>query len=560
MKLKLRGKLLSIIISLLFVFGIVITYIVYNGVIELVGNNKLTSDINLGYELLNTKFEGEWNIKNRKLYKGDILINDNYEVVDKIKEQTGSLATIFHNDTRVSTNVIKEDGARAVGTKVSDAVGKVVLKDGKVFIGEADVVGKKFITQYIPIKNKDNKIIGMFFVGVEKETVKSIAKPLIIKIILSICIAIILGSIISLVFVNKIINNIKKGVNTLKEVEKGNLTVYANIETNDEIKEIANATNNMVCNIKQLILEVKSAANTIANSSMSLVSTTEQTTSATNEVTRAIEEIAISAGHQAQDIEHGVNEIKELSKNIDLASIESDAMNLITVEASELNGKGLKAVNDLIKVNENYVESTTSVNELIIEMNRSTEKINVITETIGEISEQTNLLALNAAIEAARAGEAGRGFSVVADEIKKLAEQSSQATDEVRGLIEGIQKKSNTVVNALSMSNELFDKQNNSINDTKHIFNSISIKIKDLTETVEKLKAFNKNVIDKKDGIVNVMENISATSQQTSATTQEVSVSAEEQLAIIEEISVQTKNFEELSEKLNYTVEKFKIN
>jgi methyl-accepting chemotaxis protein len=116
---------------------------------------------------IDTKYPGHWNLVGDELYKGDKLINDDNELIDVISKQTESPATIFLRDTRITTS-IEENGKRAVGTKLSEEVAKVVLKEGKEFIGEADILGKSYITKYTPIKNNQGEIIGIWFVGVEK--------------------------------------------------------------------------------------------------------------------------------------------------------------------------------------------------------------------------------------------------------------------------------------------------------------------------------------------------------------------------------------------------------
>ncbi len=144
--------------------GIYATYSMSDKVMETAGQ-KLTSDLALGREVIDNYFPGDWQIKNGLLYKGDMLMEENYAVIDRIGELTGDTVTIFKHDTRVATNVI-QDGQRMINTKVSDEVGQIVLDEGKTFLGKAQVVGTWNECAYEPIKNKNGEIIGIWYVGV----------------------------------------------------------------------------------------------------------------------------------------------------------------------------------------------------------------------------------------------------------------------------------------------------------------------------------------------------------------------------------------------------------
>lgn len=127
------------------------------------GEYKAKSDLKLAYEYINEKIKGEWKEEGNELYKGNTLINKNYTLVDKIGELTGDTVTFFLSNKRVNTNVINENGERAINTLVCDEVKKEVLINGNIYTGEANVVGKKYQTAYMPIKDKNNNIIGIFY-------------------------------------------------------------------------------------------------------------------------------------------------------------------------------------------------------------------------------------------------------------------------------------------------------------------------------------------------------------------------------------------------------------
>lgn len=134
---------------------------------------KARTDLELGYQYINMKYPGNWREIDGKLYKGDLLINDNVTLINDIVYYTGGTATLFHHKKRVTTNVMTKDGKRAIGTFVSAKVAKKVLEKGDIYLGPANVVGHNYQTAYMPLKNSKKEIIGMWYVGVSEEYINN---------------------------------------------------------------------------------------------------------------------------------------------------------------------------------------------------------------------------------------------------------------------------------------------------------------------------------------------------------------------------------------------------
>lgn len=359
-------------------------------------------------------------------------------------------------------------------------------------------------------------------------------------------------------FIAKIISTPLNILNKVfSKAASGDLTAQANIKSSDEFGKIGENFNFMMSNINNLIKEVKSSSYIVLESSSSLADITDETSAATNEVAVAIEEIARTSNEQSSDTQEGAEKIEEFAYEIERVITATDNINNISVETNKLSDKGLQIIELLSKKSKNSSDSTQRVNEIVMEVDKSANEIGAITQTITQIAEQTNLLALNAAIEAARAGDSGKGFAVVAEEVRKLAEESSYAAKEIKLLIDGIQDKSKNAVNTMIEAKDIVISQNKATVDTENVFKEISDSIKVLMKDVKEIKNFTGDMAIKKDEIVHIMGNLSASAQQTSASTEEVSASTEEQLASIEQIASYAQDLKNLADNLEKSINKF---
>lgn len=377
-----------------------------------------------------------------------------------------------------------------------------------------------------------------------------------IIIISIVLLAIILGGAI-------FIKSIKAPVLELEEaffnVSNGDLKCRARISAKDEFGLLAEKFNVMIENISELVNESKKASENLLDSSMVLIEETSKSSIATNEVVQSVEQIAAITEENAKNTSVGTEKINQLSESIkSVADYINNAANMSNT-SKELSNKGIEIIKILREKSDKAKQASFEVNDMIISVDKSSHKINTIIQSINEISEQTNLLALNASIEAARAGEAGRGFAVVAEEIRKLAEETSSSTKEIKDIIIEIQSKSNLSVSSMNNSKVILEEQLESVDETEKVFLEISQDVNELTQQVHSVKKYNEKMLIKTDEIVDVIGNIEESSQQSSASTEEVLASSEEQLVSIAEMESRAKQLEELASKLQDSINRFKI-
>jgi methyl-accepting chemotaxis protein len=369
----------------------------------------------------------------------------------------------------------------------------------------------------------------------------------------------ILGAIIALIVSRSITSKIVTLNNTFEKAAEGDLTSEVNITSADEFGDLGNNFNAMIKRIGSLILNVKSSAEIISKTSGDVNKMALETSNAINEVAVTIDQVAHGASETAQDISCGVQELNNLAGKIDTIDSLTHEMLRISDESSKLSQDGLSVMSKLTDKTEKNIKSSKEAANVVSDMNNETAKITVITETINQIAAQTNLLALNAAIEAARAGESGRGFSVVADEIRKLAEQSTTATQQIHHLITSIQEKTKSAVKSMETSKEIVEEQSQAVSETQYIFDKILSSINGITDEIKLVQSAAGDTFKAKTEIIDRMQNISAVSEESSASAEEVSATAEEVTAAMNEFTLSAAELKELSTELERQINRFKI-
>ena len=294
------------------------------------------------------------------------------------------------------------------------------------------------------------KIAGNFYTAELDEA----AAPIFQKTLLIIIISILVGAMVIFLF----IRSIMKPINDLKEhaitISKGDLTRTIKVKSNDEIGQLGRAFNEMLENLRNLVNKVNLNATQVAASAQELTAGAEQTTDATEQVSHAIQEVASSSEKQTSGVEETAKALDEIAHGVTLitdSSIKVSDLSRHTMNQAEIGGK---VVSDTVNQMKSISDSVTESNAMIESLNERSKEVSTILNVITAIAEQTNLLSLNAAIEAARAGEHGRGFSVVAEEVRKLAEQSQQSAKEIDVIVQRIQKETENAVQKMAEVNE----------------------------------------------------------------------------------------------------------
>ena len=532
---------------------------------------KLKSDLNVAYERLEKNYgKIEFNDGKLKSENGEDLYNNNV-FVDEIGSSLGNTTTIFikkdDDFERITTNIKKEDGTRAIGTTLGKASAAYEpLMKGNPYMGEAKILGNNYITAYDPLKDGNGNVIGILYIGIPTaEYDKFIEKTEIvfltnIMIIGGIIMIISLGIIY--VLGNKIVSPIKYLSNFSEKLAEGDLATNIDdkiLKQNNEIGQLGKTFNVLVNNFRVLISNIVNTSDNVVSFSTNLKNVTSETKKVYVNMTSSFEQLFELSSEQAKQTEKGAIKVKDLGEKVEAEKNILDKLNNSYKEILDLTSNGLDIVNGLNEKTDIAQSSIQEVNDGIVKTNQSSKDIGNASNVISDIAEQTNLLALNAAIEAARAGDAGKGFAVVAEEIRKLAEKSTESTKEIDKAVSNLQYDSNSSVQTIKRLLSVIETQSESVKNTKDKYNQIFEAINLSVQAISELNKSEHEVSEMKDVMQGVLKNLADIAQKNAANTQGIRQSVENNNKTITQISEESTELASLIGKLKQLVEKFKL-
>lgn len=470
--------------------------------------------------------------------------------------------------------VISPDGREIAVQEVFSEDGKELTQqpvEGTVFTGtdfyqksldakEAGSVevtnnGKKYLYVYAPINKTGIMLCALVpYENIVKEA-NAIRSITFILVILAGLVAMVVGSLIAI----NISKTLKQTVHALDKVAEGDLTVQFKTKRKDEFRLLNDSLNHMLAGVRGIMSDVQGFGVEVNELSNGVAQSSDVINTSMKDISNAVDEVSRGVVTQAEETETCNRKMTEFAEQIVEVCGQAESMGGVADKAIDAVNRGKVIVDDLNKQSETTVLLTKELGQDIVNVKTQSDEIENIINVINEIAEQTNLLSLNASIEAARAGENGKGFAVVADEIRKLADQSMQAVNQIKDIVGNIRTTTKQTTDSAQKTEEYIYKQADSLEETISVFASINSCVDELVSGLQQMTVSMKGIGEEKDDVEDSIRNISAVSEQAAAATEEVTATLSNQVNTVSNLTEKAEHLAGRVHALEEAMSKFQI-